>query len=114
MLLDCLFECLFVCDHPYPSGGAAGRCAFVSRTLISARASVWSVRQLKNRLGTFRLRRLLEGTSIVCIGHEIGHKRHARRSAGTKMWKIENLLDMKQEGGRTFYLVAWMATDGDK
>jgi len=30
------------------------------------------------------------------------------------MWKIENLLDMKQEGGRTFYLVAWMATDGDK
>jgi hypothetical protein len=39
---------------------------------------------------------------------------HRKRSAGTKMWQVENLRAVKKEGGRTFYLVEWMTTDGGK
>jgi len=39
---------------------------------------------------------------------------HRKRVAGTKLWQIETLRAMKEEGGRTLYLVEWMATDGDK
>ena len=39
---------------------------------------------------------------------------HRKRIADTKMRQVENLCAMNKDGGRTLYLVEWMATDGDK
>jgi len=39
---------------------------------------------------------------------------HRKRIADTKMRQVKNLCAMNKEGGRTLYLVEWMATDGDK
>jgi len=39
---------------------------------------------------------------------------HRKRIADTKMRQVENLCVMNKEGGRTLYLVEWMATDDDR